>query len=99
MSGEDQNSHRQKFNIFNSYFVLSIFSAKNAKNGEMLKMLNLQKLQIQHYMGNVEDVELSGQIFGAPLEKALKFNIFNIFSIWWFPGTCWTCSFLQAHHL
>ena len=67
------------------------------KTGEMLKMLKLQKAILQHFPGNIEDVEVAGEISGGgvsefPLQLqhfqhlqhfpgSFGFSNFNIFNI------------------
>ena len=52
------------FTQFLAYFLPKVIN--------MLEMLNLQKPQVRHYRGNVEDVEdvgLSGEILGSLLKR------------------------------
>ena len=53
------------------------------KTGEMLKMLKLENPILQHFPGNVEDVEVAGEILPPPplQNSPCNFNILNIFNI------------------
>ena len=70
---------------FNISPVLSTFHHKMLTTGEMLKILKLENPKLQYFPGNVEDVEVAGDMFSPPPPPKISLATSTSST---FPGKC-----------
>ena len=79
-----QGLHLQHFPCFKHFFTIKT-------TGEMLKMLKLENPKLQHFPGNVEDVEdveVAGEIFSPPPPPKISRATSTSSTSSTFPGKC-----------